>query len=123
MIAYCGLNCEGCPIYWATREQYKQKQGEMRVDIARLCREHYGMDVRPEDITDCDGCRSETGRLFSASSKCEIRSCARQRKLDSCAYCADYACEKLQKLFATDASARTQLEAIRTERKNNNDKN
>ena len=113
IIAYCGLNCEGCPIFWATREQDTQKQNDMRVEIVRLTREHYGMEIRLEDVTDCDGCRAETGRLFSACAKCEIRACAQERKLDSCAYCADYACEKLQKLFATDASAKPRLEELR----------
>jgi hypothetical protein len=113
MIAYCGLSCESCPIFWATAETDAQKQAEMRIEIARLIHGHYGMDIHIEDVTDCDGCRSETGRLFSACSRCEIRKCARERKIDSCAYCADYACEKLQKLFATDISARPRLEEIR----------
>jgi hypothetical protein len=113
MIAYCGLNCAGCPIFLATVEPDVQKQKGMRIEIARLCREHYGMEIRVEDVTDCDGCHSETGRLFSACVKCEIRSCARERKLESCAYCADYGCQKLQKLFATDASAKPRLEELR----------
>ena len=113
IIAYCGLNCGGCPIYWATREPDKQKQEEMRIDIARLIHEHYSMDIRVEDVTDCDGCRTETGRMFSSCVKCEIRKCTMDRKLDSCAYCTDYACDTLQKLFATDTSARPRLEEIR----------
>jgi hypothetical protein len=113
MIAYCGLSCESCPIFWATGESDKLKQEGMRIEIARLIHDHYNMDIRLEDVTDCDGCRSETGRLFSSCAKCEIRKCAQERKLENCAYCTDYACEKLQKLFATDTSARPRLEEIR----------
>lgn len=113
LIAYCGLDCNGCPIYWATREPDKEKQLEMRIDIMRLCREHYGMDVQPEDITDCDGCCSQTGRLFSGCLKCDIRHCAESRQLTSCAYCNVYVCDKLKKLFSTDESARSRLEEMR----------
>ena len=43
MIAYCGLNCRKCQIYLATRLENKEEQAGMRSEIARLCREHYGI--------------------------------------------------------------------------------
>lgn len=52
LIAYCGLDCEACPIHLATLEQDRLKQHAMRVDIARLCSEYYGMDVLPQEVTD-----------------------------------------------------------------------
>ena len=64
MMAYCGLDCRNCPIHLATLEQDKTRQQEMRISIARICKEKYGMDLRAEDIADCDGCRSNTGRIF-----------------------------------------------------------
>jgi hypothetical protein len=112
-VAYCGLLCAGCPIYWATREKDREKQAHMRDYIARICREHYGMPLRPEDVTDCDGCRAKTGRLFSGCRNCEIRKCTRRRKVESCAFCAEYACAKLQKFFDKDPSAKTRLEMVR----------
>jgi hypothetical protein len=114
LVAYCGLTCQSCPIYRATREDDLEKQEKMRAAIARHCQEHYGLVLRPEEITDCDGCRTESGRLYSGCSKCEIRACARQRKVESCAHCTDYACEKLQKFFVTDPSAESKLEEIRS---------
>ena len=36
-----------------------------------------------------------------------------ERELSSCAFCVDYACQKLLKQFETDAAARTRLEAMR----------
>ena len=113
MIAYCGLDCRSCPIHQATLEQDRSKQQTMRREIARLCTEKYGMHLHPEDVTDCDGCRSDESRLFSGCAGCEIRKCANERKLASCAFCAEYACKKLQLHFETDPSARTRLEAIR----------
>ncbi len=112
-IAYCGLFCSTCPIYLATREGSDEERSRMRVEIARVCREQYGLIYSQEDITDCDGCRSDSGRLFSGSRDCHIRTCAREKKLENCAFCPEYACEKLTAIFTTDPSARTRLDAIR----------
>lgn len=113
MIAYCGLDCSGCSIHRATLVEDISAQRSMREDIARICRQQYGMEVQPADVTDCDGCRSQTGRLFSGCARCEIRTCVIGRSLASCAYCAEYACETLQKFFETDPAARVRLEEMR----------
>jgi hypothetical protein len=85
----------------------------MRVSIAQQCSELYGMTMKPEDITDCDGCRNNTGRLFSGCLNCEIRKCAGQKSIENCASCSDYACERLIKHFSLDPGAQTRLEEIR----------
>ncbi len=114
MVAYCGLACHTCPIYLATQQENREERARMRAEIAKQCREHYGMDYAPEDITDCDGCRAESGRLFKASRNCLIRKCAQEKGLQNCAYCPEYACEKLEAFFRTEATARTRLDAIRS---------
>lgn len=114
LMAYCGLRCDRCPIYLATRETDRQEQAKMRARIAELAAEHYNMNLRPEDITDCDGCRTPAGRLFSGCRKCEIRKCARERAHLTCAHCAEYPCDALRKLFATDPGAKRALEDIRS---------
>jgi hypothetical protein len=113
MIAYCGLACDKCFIHLATLEQNKSRQQEMRVSIARFISEHYNMNMQAEDITDCDGCRDNSGRLFSGCLNCEIRKCAILRNLESCAYCPDYACDKLTELFGREQGAQTRLEELR----------
>lgn len=113
MIAYCGLDCEGCPIRLATLMSDRGEQRAMRNEIARRCSQYYGIDMRPEDVTDCDGCRSARGRLFAGCVHCLIRRCAIDRKLESCARCPDYACEPLLKHFQTDPVSRTRLETLR----------
>ncbi len=113
MMAYCGLECVSCPIYLATYEKDSVRRQEMRISIARICREKYGMDLQAEDITDCDGCRSDTGRIFSGCLSCEIRKCAIERVLESCAYCTDYACDKLKDFFSRDPGAQANLERLR----------
>lgn len=86
----------------------------MRAEIANQCREHYGTRYKPEDITDCDGCKTEGERLFSASKNCLVRKCARGKKLENCASCAEYVCEKLAAFFKTDPAAGDRLDAIRS---------
>jgi hypothetical protein len=113
LIAYCGLSCDTCSIYLATRETDSTKQKKLRIEIARLCREHYGKDYSPEDISDCDGCRTEGGRLFSGCRNCLIRKCAIQRGYENCAWCDEYVCEKLNELFVMDPSAKSRLDKIR----------
>ena len=113
-IAYCGLDCQTCPIHVATLELDESKRQGMRTSIAKFCSEQYGMNLSPEDVNDCDGCRANTGRLFSGCLYCEIRACAMNRKLETCAYCDDYICEKLQKHFKIESSAQTRLQELRS---------
>lgn len=117
MIAYCGLTCQSCPLYMATKLKSKEEQARMRAEIVRQCQEHYGINYGLEDITDCDGCKTEGEKLFSASRNCLVRNCAREKKLENCASCADYACEKLMALFKTDPAAKKRLDAIRSSRR------
>ena len=114
MLAYCGLTCQGCPIYLATREKNKEKKDKMRAEIVRLCKEQYGVKFEPGDIIDCDGCRTEAGRLFSESTKCEIRKCAREKELENCAHCSEYACGNLKEFFVTQPDAKSRLDVIRS---------
>ena len=117
MIAYCGLACDTCPIYLATLEEDIPRKLAMRKSIAGQCSEHYGMTLEAVDISDCDGCRANTGRLFSGCLNCEIRKCAREKGYASCAYCSHYACEQLVQHFLLDPGARTRLENLREKNK------
>jgi hypothetical protein len=113
-MAYCGLKCDGCPIYLATREADPEEQAKKRTQIAEFASEHYDMPLSPEDITDCDGCRTSSGRLFSGCRKCEIRKCARHGGCPTCAHCAEYPCDILQKFFLSDPGAKNCLDDIRS---------
>jgi hypothetical protein len=115
IISCCGLNCCGCAIYLATREKNDEKRHKMRVDIARQIKEHYGEEYKLEDVTDCDGCRTEGGRLFSGSKNCRVRKCAWQKGFENCAHCDEYACEIIKEFLAKEPDARERLEAIRRE--------
>ena len=113
MIAYCGLACDTCPIHLATSEPDRNRQQMLRESVIRRCAEIYGMELRPEEITDCDGCRSGSGRIFSGCLHCEIRKCALGKKIDSCACCIQYPCKLLDEHFSRDPGSRTNLERLR----------
>ena len=114
MLSYCGLVCDTCPIYLVTRETNKEEQVRKRIEIARLCQEQYGLKFELADITDCDGCRTMDGRLFSGCVGCNIRNCAKERAIENCAQCNEYVCERLETFFVKDPSAKTRLEETRS---------
>jgi len=113
MIAYCGLVCDECPIHLATLETDLIRQQAMREDIVRQCAIAYGINIQLSDVTDCDGCRAESGRLFSGCRNCDIRNCAREKGVENCAHCSDYPCEKLEGIFGQEPEAKVRLDDIR----------
>ena len=115
IISYCGLVCQECGIYLATRESNDEKRRKMRADIVLQIKEHDGVEYEPQDITDCDGCKTENGRLFPPCKTCEIRKCARQKGVENCAHCNEYVCERLDRFFTTYPEAKSRLDIVRSE--------
>ena len=113
MIAYCGLACYSCPIHLATLEKDLARQAKMRIEIAEQLAKIYGTTTKPEIITDCDGCKVNNGRLFTGCIDCKIRKCATGKNLINCAFCSDYACDKLKKQYVYDPASQEILEEIR----------
>jgi Ni,Fe-hydrogenase III small subunit len=111
-IAYCGLACESCPIHLATLEKDDSVKANMRIEIAEQLARIYKTTPKPEIITDCDGCKATGGRLFTGCIDCEIRKCAIVKQVINCAYCGEYACDKLRRHFAIDPGAQVRLEEI-----------
>jgi hypothetical protein len=114
VVSYCGIICQGCPVLWATREEDKEVKHRMRIEIARLSNEMYQSGYGPEDISDCDGCMSESGRLFQGCSECPIRNCALEKELLNCAYCEEYNCEKLEAIFKESPEPKIRLDFIKS---------
>ena len=110
MIAFCGIDCHECGALIATRENDDTK----RKEVAELWSKEFNTDIQPQDIN-CDGCISEGGILFSHCDVCEIRICGKGKAIANCAYCAEYACDKLEELFSMVPEAKTRLDKIRVE--------
>jgi len=109
MIAFCGLDCHQCGAFLATRKNNDAKRRE----VAELWSKEFGADIQPQDIN-CDGCLSEGGILFHHCEVCEIRNCGKDKAIQNCAYCAEYACDKLENFFSMVPEAKTNLDRIRT---------
>jgi hypothetical protein len=108
MIAYCGIVCTECPAFIATQQNDDAK----RKKVAEMWFKQYKMNVKPEDIN-CDGCKSEGKRLIGYCNICEIRKCGQAKGVENCAYCDEYACDRLTKFHAMAPHAKESLEKIR----------
>lgn len=108
MIAYCGIICSNCPVFIAARNDDDSE----RQRVAEIFTKQYGTEYKPTDIN-CDGCLSD-GQVFSYCNMCEIRRCGKEKRVENCAYCKDYPCEKLSKVFAGYPKAKEILENIKS---------
>jgi len=108
MMSFCGLLCNECGAFIATENDDDEK----RAEVAEQWSKGYNADIKPEDIN-CDGCLSDGERLFSHCKVCEIRKCGKEKSIANCAYCDDYACEKLDKIFQMVPDAKDRLDEVR----------
>lgn len=108
VIAFCGIPCHECGAFLATRDD----NDERRAKVAQLWSKEYKKDIKPEDIN-CEGCVSDSENLFNYTKICEIRKCGKEKDVANCAYCDDYACEKLEKIFEMVPDAKNRLDEIR----------
>jgi hypothetical protein len=108
MLAYCGITCTDCGAYVATQNNDDAK----RKEVAEEWKKQFNADIKPEDIN-CDGCLSDTGRLVGHCYVCEIRKCGSEKGVVNCAYCDDYACDKLEQFFQMAPMFRDILDEIR----------
>lgn len=116
-IAYCGLDCSSCDVYRATAFD----DDDLRQAYSAKVFEQFKIEVEPASVN-CHGCRDARPKSGYCA-WCQVRTCAIDRGYENCAYCPDYACDKLDKVHAAMinvgkavdgvASARINLEAIR----------
>jgi len=107
-IAYCGLDCNSCDAYIATRDD----DAELRRKVAAAWSKEIQPEIKPDDIN-CNGCQSTDGPIFLYCAICEIRSCARGMGFENCAHCPEYSCHRTEELFRIAPEARQQLDSIR----------
>jgi hypothetical protein len=97
MVAYCGLCCDLC----AERCRIPKQAAQLKNSMATEGWEFFGAEAH-EEFADfwtllgriagggCRGCRAGGG--FPG---CEIRKCAKNRGVSTCADCAEYPCERV----------------------------
>lgn len=111
IISICGLECTSCPAYIAKRTN----DNALREKTAKEWSEAFKSELKPEDIN-CDSCITVDGVHIGYCSVCEIRKCGFKKKVENCAYCDEYICEKLEQWFKNVPDARKRLDDIREKR-------
>ena len=105
VVGFCGIVCFDCPVFKATGNN----DDEERKRVAELFTKQYGRECKPEDIN-CNGCVSDSERIFSFCRVCKIRECGRGKRVKNCAYCSEYPCERLSQLFSEYSKAKETLD-------------
>jgi hypothetical protein len=108
MISFCGLVCDECGAFLAT----KSDDDEKRKEIAESWSKMYDAGLKPEDIN-CRGCVSDGAVVFAHCKVCEIRKCGMEKGVQNCAYCEEYVCDKLEKFFEMVPDAKKLLDEIK----------
>ena len=101
MIAYCGLDCEKCDAFIAT----KNNDQALREKTAKLWAELNNAPILPEHIN-CEGCRMDGVKTVFCSQLCAIRQCAIKKGVTTCGDCPDMAdCPTLATVTANSREA------------------
>lgn len=108
MIAYCGLDCQQCEAFIATQADDDSLREKVAVEWARL----YNAPIKPEHIN-CTGCRSDGPKTYYCDQFCQIRKCATQKLVSTCADCSQYPCLVLEQMFRLAPKAKEMLNALR----------
>ncbi len=89
IVAKCGFRCDRCPAYAPNI----RRRGDQR-RVSALWARYFGFTVDPAKIR-CDGCQSKQADAHLLDTDCPVRPCATRRKLENCAGCDKYLCDRL----------------------------
>ena len=105
MIAYCGLDCEKCDAYIAT----KNNDQKLREKTAKYWSELNHITILPEQIN-CEGCRVDGIKTVYCDKLCAIRQCALKKKFTTCGDCENMdKCEKVSIVISNNKDAYNNL--------------
>jgi hypothetical protein len=90
MIGYCGYNCHLCAA--------RSDDPAVRQRLVEGWRKIFGHEHYTAENVKCTGCPSD-GRV--ADQQCQARPCAKQKGVESCAYCDEFPCDKMKHLMAS----------------------
>lgn len=104
MLAYCGLKCDSCGAFIATRDDDDKRREEVALEWSKL----FKVNI-PASTINCKGCMGD-GIKFSHCSKCDVRKCAVEKGVENCGRCESFACDKLDFIFQAEPEAKKRLE-------------
>ena len=109
MIAFCGIVCTDCRAFIATQRNDRK----LKEEVAKAWSTEKET-LKPQDAN-CDGCLATGKRLCKFCGTCTVRRCGSEKGVDNCAYCREFPCEKLTRLWKWMRSAKPKatLEEIR----------
>ena len=108
LIAICGLDCEKCDAYIAT----KNNDQALREKTAKLWSELNNAPILPEHIN-CDGCRVNGRKTVFCDRLCPVRQCALSKGFETCGECPEKdTCPKVGAIWQNNPNAKNNLESI-----------
>ena len=106
ILAYCGVHCTECPIFIATKQQ-KEIEPSQKKKKSNIATSLFSV----EDAK-CYGCVSNKSDVGDLCAQCEIRICARHKKVENCGYCQEYPCELTEQYIPENLKNRKRLDEI-----------
>ena len=94
-----------CP-YDSTVLCPETRQPENRQILSDGWHQYFGFRIPPGEIC-CDGCLDENPQLIDSG--CPVRPCVIEQRLDNCAQCEQFICEKLEQRLVEYTEIRSQL--------------
>ncbi len=95
--SYCGLYCGACEVLTLYRDSLTTGKAASWEDLPKPLQEV----IPPDYSIVCRGCKTD---LVSPGCRgCEIRACARKRKVDACVLCPEYPCRLVEERRANMA--------------------
>lgn len=108
LIAYCGINCDTCPLYIATINNDEAMKKEILLKYEKL----YNRSFEIKEM-ECYGCKS--GMKFSLSNACNITPCNINRGTETCSQCENYQCERIKKFYEWQVNNETGVDIKHTQ--------
>lgn len=107
-IGCCGLDCEKCDAYIATKNDDEQ----LREKTAELWSQYNNVIIKPEMIN-CVGCRIDGVKTPFCRSMCEIKKCSNKKGFSTCGECdTREKCKTLKEITESNPDAMDNLSCV-----------
>jgi hypothetical protein len=118
LTGYCGLNCNYCPVFIATKTNNEQLKEKIAREWSLFYVEHIGIELTANNIH-CNGCKANSKGCFIGCIHCVIRHCCSSKKYNTCAECNKYEkCRIINRFFSTNETAKVTLDHLKKNRLN-----